>query len=168
MLSVFAAPTPPSQAHKWLLQARSGYFRALLAPGGMREGREGRAVVRDIKLPVFRAVLHYIYTDALPDGVRGPGGRVRRTGYVVTMGKLPERCRLGWRAFPLPPGVGAPGPAQPGATAPHHFAPRCHHVAFHGHALTVAGCSSVSRSHSRLRLLPASLRYGSLTFSHTH
>ncbi len=60
----------------------------------MREGREGRAVVRDIKLPVFKAVLHYIYTDSLPDGVRGRGeGRENRV--LVTAGELPEWDRLG-------------------------------------------------------------------------
>ena len=40
----------------------------------MREGLEGRAVVHDVRAPVFRLLLHYVYTDALPEGVSAQGG----------------------------------------------------------------------------------------------
>ncbi|KXZ44695.1 hypothetical protein GPECTOR_63g23 [Gonium pectorale] len=56
------------KAHKFLLEARSSYFRSLLN-NSMREGREGRAVVHDIRAPVFRALLHFVYTDTLPEGM---------------------------------------------------------------------------------------------------
>ncbi|GLI59593.1 hypothetical protein VaNZ11_001522 [Volvox africanus] len=56
------------KAHKFLLQARSKFFHSLLN-NSMREGREGRAVVQDIRAPVFRALLHYVYTDMLPEGM---------------------------------------------------------------------------------------------------
>ena len=54
------------QAHKILLSTRSAVFRALLnAP--MREGTEGVVTLEDVRAPVFRALLHFIYTDALPE-----------------------------------------------------------------------------------------------------
>ncbi|EFJ44326.1 hypothetical protein VOLCADRAFT_42798, partial [Volvox carteri f. nagariensis] len=56
------------KTHKYLLQARSKYFHSLLN-SSMREGRAGRAVVQDIRAPVFRALLHYVYTDSLPEGM---------------------------------------------------------------------------------------------------
>ncbi|GLC40320.1 hypothetical protein PLESTB_001597800 [Pleodorina starrii] len=56
------------KAHKFLLQARSKFFHSLLN-NSMREGLEGRAVVHGIKAPVFKALLHYVYTDNLPDGM---------------------------------------------------------------------------------------------------
>lgn len=40
-------------------------FRALLN-GEMREGKEGVVTIEDVKPQVFRAMLHYIYTDSLP------------------------------------------------------------------------------------------------------
>lgn len=60
-------------AHKILLQARSPVLRALLT-GPMREGHEGVVAVRDVQPPVFRALLHYAYTDALPEELAGAGG----------------------------------------------------------------------------------------------
>lgn len=53
-------------AHKIMLSTRSAVFRALLnAP--MREGAEGVVTLEDVRAPVFRALLHFIYTDALPE-----------------------------------------------------------------------------------------------------
>ena len=56
------------QVHKIVLEARSAVFKALLN-SSMRESREGRVVVQGIKAPVFEALMVYVYTDALPDGV---------------------------------------------------------------------------------------------------
>ena len=53
------------RAHKIILTARSAVFNALLkAP--MREGTEGIVKLQDIRAPVFRALLHFVYTDSLP------------------------------------------------------------------------------------------------------
>lgn len=52
--------------HKIILEARSPVFRALLNTP-MREGHDGKVVIHDIKAPVFRVLLHYVYTDSLPD-----------------------------------------------------------------------------------------------------
>jgi BTB/POZ domain len=47
-------------------QARSPVFKALLG-GGMREGKEDQVEIQDVRAPVFRALLHFAYTDALPE-----------------------------------------------------------------------------------------------------
>lgn len=56
--------------HRVILAARSPVLKALLY-GPMRDRREGSIPVKDIESPVFRALLHYIYTDNLPSS--GPG-----------------------------------------------------------------------------------------------
>lgn len=50
-------------------QARSPVFKALLG-GGMREGKENEVEIQDVRAPVFRALLHFAYTDALPEVLR--------------------------------------------------------------------------------------------------
>lgn len=57
-------------AHKIILQARSPVFKALLT-GPMKEGHEETVVVQDVRAPVFRALLHFAYSDALPDELQG-------------------------------------------------------------------------------------------------
>lgn len=57
-------------AHKIILQARSPVFKALLT-GPMREGHEGSVAVHDVKAPVFRALLHFAYSDTLPTELQG-------------------------------------------------------------------------------------------------
>lgn len=52
-------------AHRIVLTARSPVFHALLK-SGMREGAEGVVKLEDVRAPVFRALLHFVYTDALP------------------------------------------------------------------------------------------------------
>ena len=57
-------------AHKIILQARSPVFKALLT-GPMREGHEGVVAVQDVRGPVFRALLHFAYSDTLPVDLQG-------------------------------------------------------------------------------------------------
>ncbi|CAI5998059.1 unnamed protein product [Closterium sp. NIES-64] len=52
-------------AHRVILAARSPVLKALLY-GPMRDRREGNIPVTDIEAPVFKALLHFIYTDDLP------------------------------------------------------------------------------------------------------
>ena len=52
-------------AHRIVLTARSPVFHALLN-SGMREGAEGVVKLEDVRAPVFRALLQFVYTDALP------------------------------------------------------------------------------------------------------
>ncbi|KAL6659074.1 hypothetical protein ACP70R_003114 [Stipagrostis hirtigluma subsp. patula] len=52
-------------AHKIVLAARSPVFRAELY-GPMREAGRKPIVIKDVQPDVFRALLHFIYTDSLP------------------------------------------------------------------------------------------------------
>ena len=52
------------------LQARSPLFRALLT-GPMMEGHQETVAIHDVKAPVFKALLHFAYTDSLPDELEG-------------------------------------------------------------------------------------------------
>lgn len=53
-------------AHKLVLAARSPVFRAQLF-GPMKDQNTQRIKVEDMEPPVFKALLHFIYWDALPD-----------------------------------------------------------------------------------------------------
>nr|XP_043609076.1 BTB/POZ and MATH domain-containing protein 2-like [Erigeron canadensis] len=53
-------------AHKLVLAARSPVFRAQLF-GPMKDQNVRRINVEDIQAPVFKALLHFIYWDSLPD-----------------------------------------------------------------------------------------------------
>ncbi|CAN6299345.1 unnamed protein product [Urochloa humidicola] len=53
-------------AHRWMLAARSPVFNAELF-GTMREGSTGVVVIDDMEAAVFKALLHFIYTDLLPE-----------------------------------------------------------------------------------------------------
>ena len=33
----------------------------------MREGKEGVVTIQDVRAPVFRTLLHFVYTDTLPE-----------------------------------------------------------------------------------------------------
>ncbi|KAG2439943.1 hypothetical protein HXX76_004062 [Chlamydomonas incerta] len=70
------------KAHKFLLEARSAFFRSLLN-NDMREGLEGRAVVHDVRAPVFRLLLHYVYTDSLPEGMEDSGLEVEVAQHLL-------------------------------------------------------------------------------------
>ncbi|KAF7068391.1 hypothetical protein CFC21_074163 [Triticum aestivum] len=56
------------RAHRSILAARSPVFKAELF-GSMKEARMPRRVtIKDMQPDVFSALLHFIYTDSLPDG----------------------------------------------------------------------------------------------------
>eukprot|EP01018_Ginkgo_biloba_P014057 Gb_18050 [translate_table: standard] len=54
------------QAHKLVLAARSPVFKAQLF-GPMRDKNTDNIKIEDMEAPVFKAMLHFIYLDALPD-----------------------------------------------------------------------------------------------------
>ncbi|KAF0897311.1 hypothetical protein E2562_035619 [Oryza meyeriana var. granulata] len=56
-------------AHRCVLAARSPVFKAELYPGGfLRPAAAGRCVdVDDLDAGAFRALLHFVYTDTLPE-----------------------------------------------------------------------------------------------------
>ena len=51
-------------AHRVILMNRSLYFRSML-DSGFREGIEGKVVLPDMELPIFQAILKFMYTDRL-------------------------------------------------------------------------------------------------------
>lgn len=53
-------------AHKIVLTTRSPMFQGMLN-SGMREGSEGVVAVEGVRAPVFKALLHFVYTDSLPE-----------------------------------------------------------------------------------------------------
>ncbi|KAL6654220.1 hypothetical protein ACP70R_007685 [Stipagrostis hirtigluma subsp. patula] len=53
-------------AHKYVLAARSSVFKAELF-GQMKERKSTRIRIDDVEPVVFRAMLHFIYTDTLPE-----------------------------------------------------------------------------------------------------
>nr|CAD1826047.1 unnamed protein product [Ananas comosus var. bracteatus] len=53
-------------AHRWLLAARSPVFKAELL-GPMKEKSMQRIKIEDVEAVVFKALLHFIYSDSLPD-----------------------------------------------------------------------------------------------------
>ncbi|CAL5007480.1 unnamed protein product [Urochloa decumbens] len=59
-------------AHKILLAARSPVLRAELY-GPMKESKEQHVTIEDMQPAVFRALLHFIYTDSLPDADQNGG-----------------------------------------------------------------------------------------------
>ncbi|GFR41947.1 hypothetical protein Agub_g2741, partial [Astrephomene gubernaculifera] len=81
------------KAHKFLLEARSRFFHSLLN-NSMREGREGRAVVQDVRAPVFRALLHFVYTDTLPEGMEDANLEVEMAQHLLAAADLMQLERL--------------------------------------------------------------------------
>ncbi|KAG2454710.1 hypothetical protein HYH02_000547 [Chlamydomonas schloesseri] len=81
------------KAHKWLLEARSAFFRSLLN-NDMREGLEGRAAVHDVRAPVFRLLLHYVYTDSLPEGMEDSGLEVEVAQHLLAAADAMQLERL--------------------------------------------------------------------------
>ncbi|KAJ1700473.1 hypothetical protein LUZ63_000252 [Rhynchospora breviuscula] len=53
-------------AHRSVLAAQSPVFNAELF-GSMTEGKMETIAIKDIKPLIFKAMLHFIYTDSLPD-----------------------------------------------------------------------------------------------------
>ena len=68
-------------------------FRALLnAP--MREGQEGRVEIADMKAPVFRVLLHFVYTDVLPEEHDGSNMDVAMAPQLMVEADRYELIRL--------------------------------------------------------------------------
>lgn len=81
------------KVHKIILEARSPVFRALLN-NPMKEGQEGRVVVRDIKAPVFKAMLQFVYTDSLPEELDGQNLEVHMAQHLLVASDRYQLVRL--------------------------------------------------------------------------
>lgn len=69
-------------AHKLVLAARSPVFMAQLF-GPMKESNTECVKVEDIEAPVFKALLHFIYWDDLPDMQELAGVNSQRTSTLI-------------------------------------------------------------------------------------
>ena len=58
------------QVHRMIFQARSPWFKRMIQ-SGMREFAEGTATIKEMHAPVFRALLHFVYSDTLPEDLEG-------------------------------------------------------------------------------------------------
>lgn len=81
------------QVHKIILSARSRVFEKMLN-GSMREASEGRIPIHDIKAPVFRALLHFAYTDSLPEELDGNKLDVHMAQHLLVAADQYELDRL--------------------------------------------------------------------------
>jgi speckle-type POZ protein len=79
--------------HRMLLEARSPFFRGMLE-SNMAEAQEGRYVVRDIDANVFKAMLHFIYTDALPEEFEGTNLEVNMAQHLLAAADMYQLTRL--------------------------------------------------------------------------
>ena len=101
---VFEVEGEKFPAHSLIMSARSSAFRAMLRTGAeMREGSEGVVRLSDIRSPVFKLLMHFIYSDELPDGSgRGPvtdnGYRASGPGRANAAGALASHASGGRRA----------------------------------------------------------------------
>ncbi|KAK9826376.1 hypothetical protein WJX81_005251 [Elliptochloris bilobata] len=78
-------------AHRIVLTARSPVFHALLN-SGMREGAEGVVKLEDVRAPVFRTLLQFVYTDALPQDLEGAALEVAMAQHLLVAA---DRFQLG-------------------------------------------------------------------------
>ncbi|KAG8378620.1 hypothetical protein BUALT_Bualt07G0004400 [Buddleja alternifolia] len=62
---IFHVGSQKFHAHKLILSARSTVFESMFATLSVRDQQE--MVITDVEPRVFKATLHFIYTDALPD-----------------------------------------------------------------------------------------------------
>ncbi len=60
----------------------------------MSEAQEGRFVIKDMVLPVVKAVLHFIYTDSLPEDMEGPLLEVPMAQHLLVAADLYQLTRL--------------------------------------------------------------------------
>ncbi|XP_020160128.1 BTB/POZ and MATH domain-containing protein 2-like [Aegilops tauschii subsp. strangulata] len=70
------------RAHRCVLAARSQVFKAELF-GPMKESKTGHIMVDDMEPQVFEALLHFMYTDAMPDDDEDEGKIVRLQHLLV-------------------------------------------------------------------------------------
>ncbi|CAM9480590.1 unnamed protein product [Choristocarpus tenellus] len=60
----FMVQGSPVHAHKAILAVRCQHFHAMFT-SGMRECHEGQVIIPNIRLPIFKALLEYIYVDSV-------------------------------------------------------------------------------------------------------
>ncbi|KQJ84707.1 BTB/POZ and MATH domain-containing protein 2 [Brachypodium distachyon] len=69
-------------AHRFLLAARSPVFKAELF-GPMKEKSAQLIKIDDIEPPIFEALLHFVYTDSMPDDEHCKEGRTEKLQHLL-------------------------------------------------------------------------------------
>ncbi|XP_057546584.1 BTB/POZ and MATH domain-containing protein 2-like [Amaranthus tricolor] len=87
-------------AHKVILAARSPVFRAQLL-GPMKEKNMECIRVEDIEAPVFKALLHFIYSDELPDMQELSGLNYKGASTLIAQHMLAAADRYGLERLKL-------------------------------------------------------------------
>lgn len=90
---VIAVADEEIRVHKFVLEARSPVFRALLN-SPMQESAAGRVTLHDIQPTVFKALLHFVYTDALPEELEGAGLEVPMAQHLLVAADQYQLIRL--------------------------------------------------------------------------
>ncbi|KQJ87678.1 hypothetical protein BRADI_4g12891v3 [Brachypodium distachyon] len=80
-------------AHRFILAARSSVFKAELL-GPMKEKTSARVKIEDVEARVFKALLHFTYTDSLPEMDDGDTAAVAQHLIVVADRYNMERLKL--------------------------------------------------------------------------
>ncbi|GAQ90731.1 BTB/POZ/MATH-domains containing protein [Klebsormidium nitens] len=81
------------RAHKLILCARSPVFKAQLM-GPLRE-KSNTLQIDDVQAPIFRALLHFIYTDALPDSETSSSSSSSSSSTIMAQHLLAAADRYG-------------------------------------------------------------------------
>eukprot|EP01035_Chromulina_nebulosa_P020604 gene20604-26714_t len=66
-VTIFLSDNTSIKAHRCILCARSPVFRAMLSTSGMNESSTGEVHTEDIDYSLMFSLLHFLYTDELPD-----------------------------------------------------------------------------------------------------
>mmetsp|Transcript_18349 Transcript_18349/g.51426 ORF Transcript_18349/g.51426 Transcript_18349/m.51426 type:complete len:563 (-) Transcript_18349:62-1750(-) len=90
---VFKVEDEVFRGHRIVLTARSPVFRALLS-SGMREAEKGEVSIQDVRPAVFKALLHFVYADSLPDEHEGPNLDVHMAQHLLVAADQFQLSRL--------------------------------------------------------------------------
>lgn len=80
-------------AHRLIVASRSPVFKALLE-SDMREGKEKKINIHDVRAPAFQILLHFVYTDTLPPEVSGENLEVTMAQHLLAAADRFELPRL--------------------------------------------------------------------------
>lgn len=80
-------------AHRLIVASRSPVFKALL-DNDMREGKEKKIAIHDVRAPAFQILLHFVYTDKLPEEVSGDNLQVTMAQHLLSAADRFELPRL--------------------------------------------------------------------------
>ncbi|KAJ3697923.1 hypothetical protein LUZ61_001628 [Rhynchospora tenuis] len=81
-------------AHRLVLAARSPIFKAELL-GPMKEAGSGSIIIEDMKAPVFKAMLRFIYRDSLSESELQGGGAAKQDSVFLAQHLLVAADRYG-------------------------------------------------------------------------